>query len=212
MRPAWCWERCCYWALSRLRTPTKSDARVVLATNHDLQQLISAGRFRRDLYYRLCTHQVSIIPLRERPEDIPLLLNHFLADAARQLNKKKPTPPRELSVLLVTYPFPGNVRELESMVYDAVARHAGGVLSMDSFSDAISSERGQGAGLTLSGTEGDPLHGIFGHFPNLREVEEYLIVEAMKQSKGNQGIAASLLGITRQTLNKRLQCLPAESC
>ncbi len=192
-------------------TPRKSDARVVLATNHDLQQMIAAGRFRRDLYYRLCTHQVSIIPLRERPDDIPLLLDHFLADAARQLRKKKPTAPRELSVLLSTYPFPGNVRELESMVHDAVARHSGGVLSMESFSAAIGSLRGQGVGMSLSVTEGEPLHDIFGHFPNLREVEEYLIAGAMKRAKGNQGIAASLLGITRQTLNKRLQSLTPHS-
>lgn len=191
--------------------PKKSDARVVLATNHDLQQLIAAGKFRRDLYYRLCTHQVSIIPLRERPEDIPLLLDHFLAEAAGQLRKKKPTFPRELSVLLATYHFPGNVRELESMVHDAVARHAGGVLSMESFSDAISSVRGQPVGLPFAATAGDPFQDVFGHFPTLRESEEYLIGEAMKRAKGNQGIAASLLGITRQTLNKRLQCLPPDA-
>lgn len=192
-------------------TPKKSDARVVLATNHDLQQLIAAGRFRRDLYYRLCTHQVAIIPLRERPEDIPLLVDHFLAAAAGQLRKKKPTSPRELSVLLATYHFPGNVRELESMVHDAVARHAGGVLSMESFSDAICAVRGQTVGLPVAGTAGDPFHDIFGHFPSLRESEEYLIGEAMKRAKGNQGIAASLLGITRQTLNKRLQSLPPDA-
>jgi DNA-binding NtrC family response regulator len=192
-------------------TPKKSDARVVLATNHDLQQMISAGRFRRDLYYRLCTHQVSIIPLRERSDDIPLLLDHFLADAARQLRKKKPTAPRELSVLLSTYPFPGNVRELEAMVHDGVARHSGGVLSMESFSAAIGAVRGQGVDMSLPVIEGEPLHDLFGHFPNLREVEEYLIAEAMKRSKGNQGIAASMLGITRQTLNKRLQSLPPHS-
>jgi DNA-binding NtrC family response regulator len=97
------------------------------------------------------------------------------------------------------------------MVHDAVARHAGGVLSMESFSEAISSVRGQPAGLPVATTAGDPFQDVFGHFPTLRESEEYLIGEAMKRSKGNQGIAASLLGITRQTLNKRLQSLPPDA-
>jgi len=119
----------------------KSDARVVLATNRDLQKQIGAGKFRNDLFYRLSTHQVSIPPLRERLDDIPPLLDHFLAGAAASLGKKKPTPPPALAVLLSLYVFPGNVRELESMVFDAVARHTSGILSMESFRTAIGEDR-----------------------------------------------------------------------
>jgi transcriptional regulator with PAS, ATPase and Fis domain len=115
----------------------KSDARIVLATNHDLQKLIATGKFRNDLYYRLCAHQIHIPPLRERLDDIPMLLDHFLDSAAKELNKKKPTPPGELVTLLTLYSFPGNVRELEAMVFDAVARHTSGILSMESFRKVI---------------------------------------------------------------------------
>jgi len=184
----------------------KSDARLVLATNRDLQKRIAEGKFRNDLYYRLCTHQISIPPLRERLDDIPLLLEHTLAKAAASLNKKKPTPPPELAVLLSLYPFPGNVRELEAMVFDAVTRHGSGVLSMESFRGIIGDDRPAHPPGEPSPrpAEENALAGIFGHFPTIDEVENYMIDEAMHMARGNQGIAANLLGMGRQTLNKRL--------
>ena len=184
----------------------KSDARIVLATNHDLAELIASGRFRKDLYYRLFAHRIHIPPLRERVEDLPLLLDHFLELAAVSLARKKPTAPPELIVLLSLYPFPGNVRELESLVFDAVARHSGGVLSMESFKAVLGEMRpGAASPSAERGTEGkEPLTTLFGHFPTIAEVEDYLIEQALKMAKGNQGMAASLLGIGRQTLNKRL--------
>ncbi len=181
----------------------KSDARVILATNRDLQKSIADGSFRKDLYYRLFAHRIHIPPLRERPEDLPLLLDHFLGLAAERIGKKKPTPPPELATLLALYPFPGNIREIEALVFDAVARHGSGVLSMESFRAVVGDER-----LVLSdavsAAGGNPLSALFGHFPTFAEVEEYLIGEAMTLAKGNQGMAAKLLGIGRQTLNKRL--------
>jgi DNA-binding NtrC family response regulator len=183
----------------------KSDARIVLATNHDLQKLMASGEFRTDLYYRLCAHQIHIPPLRERLDDLPLLLDHFLTAAAKELNKKKPTPPGELVTLLSLYSFPGNVRELEAMVFDAVARHGSGILSMDSFRKVIEKERPALQNAPSAEPEENALTGLFGHFPTVREVEEYMIGESLKLAKGNQGIAASLLGITRQTLNNRLK-------
>jgi DNA-binding NtrC family response regulator len=183
----------------------KSDARIVLATNHDLQKLIATGKFRNDLYYRLCAHQIHIPALRERLDDIPLLLDHFLATASKELNKKKPTPPGELVTLLSLYSFPGNVRELEAMVFDAVARHTSGILSMESFRKVIEKERPSLQAAPPTEPEENALSGIFGHFPTLRETEDYMINEALKLAKGNQGIASSLLGMTRQTLNNRLK-------
>ena len=91
----------------------RSDARIVVATNQELETLRDAGTFRKDLYYRLRIHHVHIPPLRERTEDLPLLLNHFLEKAAKMLGKKQPTPPKELITLLGAYHFPGNIRELE---------------------------------------------------------------------------------------------------
>jgi two-component system response regulator HydG len=186
-----------------------SRARVIVATNRDIHNLVRKGAFRKDLYYRLKTHEICVPPLRDRLADLPVLVGHFLEMAAHSLGKKTPNYPGELLTLLKNYQFPGNIRELESMVNDAVARYESGVLSMDSFKQAIQFERGM--------TENEaPLkpehHGTLlkerfsytGSFPTIREVEEYLIKEAMTRSEGNQTIAADLLGITRQTLNKRL--------
>jgi two-component system response regulator HydG len=179
--------------------PRRSDARVIVATNKDLQKLISEGAFRKDLYYRLRAHQVQIPPLRERKEDMPLLLRYFLESASRALKRKNPTPPAELVTLLCTYHFPGNVRELQAMVFDAVARHRTGKLSMDSFKEIIGQELSSAA---LSPPELLPC--VSERLPTLKEAEQYLISSALTRSNGNQGIAASLLGITRQALNKRL--------
>jgi DNA-binding NtrC family response regulator len=101
----------------------RSDARIVVATNQDLNSLQNTSRFRKDLYYRLCDHHVHIPPLRERMEDLPPLLSHFLEKASATLGKSNPTPPEELLTLLSTYHFPGNIRELESMVFDSVGSH-----------------------------------------------------------------------------------------
>ena len=186
--------------------PLVSDARIVAATNRDLRELTAKGKFRNDLYFRLCTHQVHIPPLRERLEDIPLLLEHFLDEASQALKKKKPAYPDELITLLSTYDFPGNVRELKAIVFDAVTRHRSGVLSLERFREVVGTRPSSpGVGLLLAKTVVDALQGALHRLPKVREVEDYLIEEAMKQAKGNQGIAASLLGFTRQTLNKRLQ-------
>lgn len=184
--------------------PKKSDVRIVVATNQDLQKLITEGKFRKDLYYRLRAHQIHIPPLRERSEDIGVLLDYYLDEAARSMKKKKPTPPPELITLMSTYNYPGNVRELQAMVYDAVARHKGGVLSMESFKDIIGQERSAAAANVKAGEDTLP-YGTPENFPTLRDAENALIKKALELASGNQGIAASLLGITRQALNKRLK-------
>ena len=183
----------------------KSKARVVVATNRDIQKKIGEGTFRNDLYYRLRTHQVCVPPLRERLEDVPLLLDHFLDKTAADLAKGRPKYPPELVSLLSSYHFPGNVRELETMVFDAVARHGSGMLSMGTF------RKGMGQDYSTHGQPHLPVdtaHRLLsrtsGRFPTLHETEEYLISEALRRSNNNQGIAASMLGLTRQALNKRL--------
>ncbi len=186
--------------------PRQTDTRIIVSTNRDLPDLIKSGKFRRDLYYRLKAHQIEIPPLRERKEDIPILLEHFLTEAAESMHKPKPAYPPELLTLLSAYHFPGNVRELRSMVYDALATHRKGILSMERFREAIMKESTVTDRETPPGSlpRDDCLVSVFGRFPTLKEVEDFLIAEAMRLSKGNQGIAASLLGMTRQALNKRI--------
>ncbi len=177
-----------------------SQVRVVVATHRDLNELQRQGLFRADLYYRLKTHQVNLPPVRERREDIPLLLAHLLAEASASLKKEPPTPPPELVAYLQSYHFPGNVRELKAMVYDAVAQHGRGVLSMESFISAMGAQS-----LPVSAAVGPvQLQYPDGRIPTLKEAEESLISQALALSCGNQGVAARYLGITRQALNKRL--------
>jgi DNA-binding NtrC family response regulator len=179
-------------------------ARVIVATHHDLAAKEAAGTFRRDLYYRLATHQVRIPPLRERKGDVGILLEHFLAAAAEELGKKKPTAPRELALLLATYAFPGNVRELRAMAYDAVSLHRERILSMDAFVRAM--ERGGGAAAAARATDpGENPFARLDQLPTIHEAVELLVQEAVARGAGNQTIAARLLGITQSALSKRLK-------
>jgi DNA-binding NtrC family response regulator len=185
--------------------PEKSTVRIIATTNRDLMDKIHKGQFRKDLYYRLCAHSVYIPPLRERLEDIPLLFEHFLKSAANSLKKKIPAYPSELITLLSNYNYPGNIREIQAMIFDAIAQHRSGKLSMKSFKEFIK-QKGELTQPVFLSQEQDSslLSSISGKFPTLKETEAFLISEALKRSNGNQGIAATLLGITRQALNKRL--------
>ncbi|MBF0448715.1 MAG: sigma-54-dependent Fis family transcriptional regulator [Magnetococcales bacterium] len=188
--------------------PLVSDAHILCATNQNLRKLMEEGRFRADLYFRLSVHLVEVPPLRDRPEDVPLLTNHFLELAAQTLEKLPPTPPPELYTLLSSYFFPGNVRELRSMIFDAVARHRSGVLSMERFRQLIQSTETLLSDIRPGSLQAENTGGFrrfTGPLPTLKAVEEDLIEEALFRAKGNQGIAAGFLGISRQALNQRLQ-------
>lgn len=187
-------------------SPGKSNARIIASTNQDIQEQIGKGTFRNDLYYRLCSHHIHIPPLRERLQDIPLLLDHFINESSGSMNKKPPVLSPELVTLLSNYQFPGNVRELQAMVHDAIAQHKAGKLSLDSFKGFMKQRRPMPETETLPSDENAPsLKKIFGHFPTLKEMEDHIIAEALKCCDDNQGSAASLLGITRQALNQRLK-------
>ncbi len=185
--------------------PRQSRARVVVATNSDVVKAVSAGTFRKDLYYRLRTHHLNLPPLRARLGDIPLAINHFIEKAARALNKPIPSVPMALYQLLRTYSFPGNMRELEAMVFDAVARHQGGILSLQSFKDAMSGKpEYEEIDMQPGNTSLDFTACFAEQLPTLDQAEEMLVDEALRRADGNQGVAALLLGISRQALNKRL--------
>jgi two-component system, NtrC family, nitrogen regulation response regulator GlnG len=185
--------------------PRQSRARIVCATNAAVAQRVSAGTFRKDLYYRLRTHQIELPPLRARRGDLPLLVHHFVDQAARVLGKAVPTEPPALYQLLNTYSFPGNVRELEALVFDAVTRHQGAILSLHSFKEAIAGKP------RLAATESpeEPRTVLTAwfpeHLPTLKAVEDALLTEALRRADGNQGVAAGLLGLSREALNKRLR-------
>jgi len=181
----------------------KSDARIVAATHTDLKELMERGIFRRDLYYRLCNHRLELPPLRERCEDLPLLTSYFLKKSAALLGKPVPSVPAELNSYLAAYRFPGNIRELESMIHDAVARSGSRTLSLESIVSAIGNDlRADRSSSTV--VTNCPVCPFAEKFPTLKDAEEQLISEALRLADNNQRLAAAYLGITRQALNKRL--------
>jgi len=186
-----------------------SNARVIVATNRDIKSMQAENTFRQDLYYRLRSHQIIIPPLRERKVDIPRLIDHFINNAVNQLGKKRPSVPKELYVLLSNYSFPGNIRELEGIIFDAISLHKSGILSLELIRQKIAeqtSDKDQKTdNIKITYNDAGDLIRFPGRFPTLKETEESLIEEALKRAEGNQTIAADLLGISRRALNNRLK-------
>ncbi len=181
--------------------PKRSRARVIAATHQQLEERLQDGSFRKDLYYRLCTHRIKLPPLRARREDVPLLLDYFIVQAAKELNKSVPSYPPELPFLLSNYTFPGNVRELRSMIYDAVSRHKSRLLSMEVFRSVIDADLKKPVGLPEQTVSFHPDQSL----PSLNEMDSYLIEEAMRRAGHNQSLAARMLGISQPALSKRLK-------
>lgn len=180
-------------------------ARVIVATHLNLADREASGTFRRDLYFRLSAHQVHIPPLRERRADIPLLLDHFLEEASRTLGKPRPVQPKGLVHLLSGYSFPGNVRELKDLIYDAVSLQRERQLTLEPFVKVVEQFRPEcGAGAV------PPKHKPFSGFedlPSFSDSAAFLVVEAMERAGGNQTTAARLLGISQPALSKRLKMI-----
>jgi len=183
-------------------SPHHSQARIICATHHNLEAKVKDQSFRKDLFFRLQGHQVTLPPLRTRQEDLPLLLNHFLKEAAEELNKPRPTPPKELLGLLASYSFPGNIRELRAMVFDAVSIHQSGVMSMTSFRQRIDNKRA-----LIKGSDANRSNPFFNldDLPTLQDTAELLVDAALERAGGNQTLAARILGIAQPSLSKRLK-------
>ncbi|MEI7815736.1 MAG: sigma-54 dependent transcriptional regulator [Desulfuromonadales bacterium] len=177
-----------------------SNARILVATNSSLETSIKTGEFRNDLYYRLCSHHIHLPALRERINDIPLLVEHFSKEAAKELGRPLPTASADTLDMLIQYGFPGNVRELKGLISNSVAVSTSGTLLIPKFK-ARSSIVNPTHGLA----DGTLFPRVAGRVPTLKEAEDYLISEAMRVSGGNQRSASIMLGISRQALNKRLQ-------
>ncbi len=183
----------------------KANIRIVASTNQDLWALQKAGQFRKDLNFRIRTHHIHIPPLRERTDDIRLLVDYFLDNAARTLNKKKPAYTKELFALLQRYDFPGNIRELQTMIFDAVSKHKGRVLSPDTFKKCISMRQKNGGVLENFNSKANSAITFSDGLPTIKQATNLLIAEAMKRVNGNQSIAARMLGISQPALSKRLK-------
>ena len=187
--------------------PRRANARIIAATNRRLSRLLNERRFRKDLHYRLQTHPIEIPPLRERRDDIPRLIDHFVQKAANHLNKAKPELSRELVGLLTAYRFPGNVRELESMIFNAVSCHQGGTLTGDAVAAHIAHEQCAVRSIAEpDSTTADASSITFSHtLPTIKVATHLLVQEALRRSGGNQSRAAAMLGISQQALSKRLR-------
>jgi len=188
--------------------PKKLNARVIASTNQDIAAKQARGDFRNDLFFRLRTHHIHLPPLRDRKEDIPLLLDFFLEEATSTLGKEKPRYPLELVPLLEQYDFPGNIRELRSMIFDAVALNPTNMLSIKQFKK-ISSPQGWSGSLHRVDTTN-----IFERvdaLPTIHQAVGLLIAEAMKRARGNQSIACRFLGISQPALSKRLKQQQSET-
>jgi DNA-binding NtrC family response regulator len=183
----------------------RTDSRMVFATHHNLQEMQASATFRKDLYYRLHAHHIHIPPLRERLDDLSLLLDRFLDEAAERLGKKKPAYPKELLFLLGTYAFPGNIRELKNMVFDALSKHRARTLSMDSFKEYLREKSPSLDEEAVRPADAATPFASLHRLPTLKEAGYLLVLEALQRANGNQAIAAAMLGITRQALNWRLK-------
>lgn len=182
-----------------------ADVRIIVATNKTIDELKNGGQFRSDLFHRLRTHHIAIPPLRDRKDDISVLFEFFLSEACQILKIELPTVPAGFTEFLKRYDFPGNIRELKSMVFDAVSVQKNSTLSWEVFRKRMDCDQ---ECLPPSSTP-DPTGQSSLHFepelPTIRQAVQALITEALNRSNGNQNAASRLLGITPQALSRRLK-------
>ncbi len=175
--------------------PRKVDVRVVSATNADLRKMVSEHTFREDLFYRINLITVKLPPLRERRDDIPLLVRHFADLQARQNNLPRTEFSADAMNFLVRLPYPGNIRELKNLVERAVLVSGKRLLDASDFEHQYHQEDG-----TEKAGEGTSLAGM-----TLDEIERRTILQTLDQCKGNLSQAAISLGISRAALYRRLE-------
>ncbi len=174
--------------------------RVVAATNRNLKEEVRAGRFRDDLYYRLSVYPIYVPPLRKRREDIPALVEHFVALAAEAERRPRPRVSPDALAALQAYDWPGNVRELENVVRRAVITLEGDVITAASLPDYVrcrSTTEVVPPALERATSGGDIVP--------LSQVEREYVELALKRCRGNLSAAARLLGIGRTTLYRKLE-------
>ena len=194
----------------------RTDVRIIAATNRDLDQMVKKGEFRSDLYYRLNGYVIKLPALRERPDDVLVLLQHFLRRFNREVGKRVHGISPEALELLLHYPWPGNVRELQSVLKRALLQTTGEVLISDFLPDEVRSYGGSKGQAGGAGPDATPVtesyidSRIFDGTEDLYAeavvmLERSLITRVLQHTKGNQSHAAKILGITRGSLRNKIR-------
>lgn len=176
--------------------PIKVDVRVIAATNRDLDKMLADGAFRDDLYYRLAVVSIRVPPLRERADDIPFLVDHFLGKYAERLGRPRPAVDKGLYSIFNLYSWPGNIRELENVIERALVLDKDGVLGLDDLPERLRTREHRVANLRME----LPDEGVA-----LEDVERELLLAALHKHNWNQTRAAAFLSVTRSTLLYRMQ-------
>jgi DNA-binding NtrC family response regulator len=174
--------------------PTSVDVRIIAATNLNLNEEVKAKRFREDLYYRLNVIEIKLPPLRERREDIPLLVDAFLKRCGEARGKELKGVSESALAMLIDYAWPGNVRELENVIERAVTLSLGEKISPDDLPSGVQGARGDRRVLDEAAEKTLPLH----------EIEKEYIKKILEKMGGNKYQAAHVLGIDRKTLYRKL--------
>ena len=172
---------------------TKADVRIIAATNRDLAAEVEAGRFREDLYYRLNVISVTAPALRNRREDVPLLVDHFLGVYCHKNGRERLDVPKEVMSRLMDYTWPGNIRELENVIERAAVLCSGNTLRLEDLPDVVA-QASPAAASTC----------VFPIGVTLAEVEHRLIRETLAHTRGDKALAAQLLGISTRTIYRKL--------
>jgi transcriptional regulator with PAS, ATPase and Fis domain len=182
--------------------PRRVDVRIISATNIDLEAHVEAERFRRDLYFRLVTLRIDLPTLRERPSDVPLLVDHFITAYNARTGKGIVGIESAALAMLERSSWPGNVRQLEAEIERAcILTQAGTCIATSALSSQHRTEHGFEPSIGpegITGLRGQRLPDVLG------DVERSLLVQALRQARGNKSEAARLLGISRQRLSQRL--------
>jgi DNA-binding NtrC family response regulator len=174
-----------------------ADVRIISATHRNIEQMISDGEFREDLYYRLNVITIDIPPLKKRREDIPLLIDHFIKKYSKLTNKEISGISKEAFDYLIKYSFPGNIRELENIIERGIVLSRSKLLTMEDFPNLDLPSQ--------SNTLLDPLNLEDGYETKMNAYENEMIQEALRRSGGNKSAAARMLGISERHLRSRLE-------
>jgi two-component system nitrogen regulation response regulator GlnG len=193
----------------------QTNVRIIAATNRDLEYLSASGQFRSDLYYRLGVFPIVLPPLRERGDDLPLLVNHFVKQLGPELGKEVQEVAHETLDVLRQYPWPGNVRELQSLLKQALLHATGPVLLPDFLPAALrlpKDSQPSGPDMPFPDWERfltDRLHAGSTELyaEALTAMERQLLTLVLRHTGGNQLQAAQILGITRNSLRHKLRVL-----
>lgn len=196
----------------------ETDVRIISATNRDIERMIEDGEFRLDLFHRLNGYRIDLPPLRTRGDDVGILIHHFLHQFSRQLGKDVASISAEASQLLQSYSWPGNIRELQTVLRQAVLKATGPVLVPEFLPEAVltgknlKEERSASTDLPpadlarfVDQQSAVGSHNLYAE--TIEMAERYLVTRVLRETSGNQSKAAQVLGISRGSLRNKIRML-----